>query len=101
VDAGEGEAFALARERQWIPSGAEAHTPIRLGELSYLIMRAYNLEGSVFFALFPGPRYAFRELDYRRLIPGRRDPGLPVSGEQLLQILSKVVGYLGEEEVSL
>jgi outer membrane protein OmpA-like peptidoglycan-associated protein len=55
------------------------------------------MKGSFLYALFPGPRYAFRELDYLRLIPGRRDPALRVSGEELLLFLTMTAAY-GEAE---
>jgi hypothetical protein len=59
-------------------------------------MRAFNIPGSFLYALFPGPRYAFRELDYLDLIPGRKDPAAKVSGERLLIILGRVLSHTGE-----
>jgi hypothetical protein len=88
-----GDAFVLARERGWLPKSAEADSPIRLGELCFLVMKTFNIKGSFLYALFPGPRYAFRELEYRKLIPGRRDPALKVSGEDLLRILEGATAY--------
>jgi outer membrane protein OmpA-like peptidoglycan-associated protein len=87
---------AFTQAREWLPGKAEAGSPIRLGELSFLIMKAFNMKGSFLYALFPGPRYAFRELDYLKLLPGRRDPALTVSGEYFLQILGTVLTYQGE-----
>jgi outer membrane protein OmpA-like peptidoglycan-associated protein len=89
-------AFALAWGNAWLPKEASEDGPIRLGELCFLIMKAFDMKGSFLYALFPGPRYAFRELDYLRLIPGRRDPALKVSGEWFLQILELVLNYRGE-----
>jgi outer membrane protein OmpA-like peptidoglycan-associated protein len=83
-------AFTLARENGWLPKKAEPDSSVRLGELCFLVMNAFNMEGSFLYALFPGPRYAFRELDYLRLIPGRRDPSRRVSGEELLRMLDLV-----------
>jgi outer membrane protein OmpA-like peptidoglycan-associated protein len=88
-------AYALALESGWLPKKASADSPIKLGELCFLIMNAFNMKGSFLYALFPGPHYAFRELDYLRLIPGRRDPSLKVSGEWFLQILGMVSDYRG------
>jgi outer membrane protein OmpA-like peptidoglycan-associated protein len=88
-------AYALAWERGWMPPG-ERYNPIALGELCFLIVNAFNIKGSFLYALFPGPHYAFRELDYLKLIPGRRDPALVVSGERLLQILGMVAAYAEE-----
>jgi outer membrane protein OmpA-like peptidoglycan-associated protein len=92
-----GDAFVLARERGWLPKKAEADGPVRLGELCFLVMKAFNIKGSFLYALFPGPRYAFRELEYRALISGRRDPALKVSGEDLLRILEDAAAYRGPE----
>jgi hypothetical protein len=95
------DAFVLAQERGWLPKKAEADSPIRLGELCFLVMKAFNIRGSFLYALFPGPRYAFRELEYHRLIPGRRDPALKVSGEDLLRILENVAAYRRVEIILL
>jgi outer membrane protein OmpA-like peptidoglycan-associated protein len=86
-------AYALAQEWGWLPGRASSNRSIRLGELCFLIMRAFNIKGSFLYTLFPGPHYAFRELAYLRLIPGQRDPGIRVSGERFLQILGMVAAY--------
>ncbi|MDR0998416.1 MAG: hypothetical protein LBL70_05055 [Treponema sp.] len=86
-------AYALAEEAGWLPKRAAPDKPVKLGELCFLIMGAFEMKGSFLYTLFPGPRYAFRELDYLRLIPGQRDPGLKVSGERLLQILETASNY--------
>jgi outer membrane protein OmpA-like peptidoglycan-associated protein len=97
---GAASAFAAARERGWLPKKAGPDSPIRLGELCFLVMRAFGIRGSFLYALFPGPRYAFRELDYLRLIPGRRDPALWVSGEELLRILDLVTAVEGADWIT-
>jgi hypothetical protein len=92
-----GEAYTLANENGWLPEGAAPAAPIRLGELCFLMTEAFGIKGSFLYAAFPGPRYAFREFDYLRLIPGQRDPGLRVSGERFLQILEMVSSYVEEK----
>jgi outer membrane protein OmpA-like peptidoglycan-associated protein len=89
------EAYGLAREKEWV-ANKPPHGPITLGEVCFLIVKAFNMKGSFLYAWFPGPRYAFRELDYLKLIPGQRDPAARVSGERLLQILGMVASYVGE-----
>jgi hypothetical protein len=97
-----GNAFAIARGNQWLSTGAKtddpisADDPINLGELSLLIMKAFNLKGGIFYSFFPGPRYACRELVYRRLIQGRTDPDGHLDGRTLLQILGRVLAYTGD-----
>jgi outer membrane protein OmpA-like peptidoglycan-associated protein len=94
--AGAGAAFAAARDRGWLPKGAAADSPVTLGGLSYLALNAFSLKKSLLFTLFPGPRYAYRQLEYLDLLPGLRDPALNVSGERLVQILGRILSYSGE-----
>jgi hypothetical protein len=89
-------AFDAAREKGWLPKGAEADSPVKLGGLSFLIIQSFSIKPSVLYALFPGPHYAYRQLDYLGLIPGPQDPALTVSGEELMQILGRVFDYRGE-----
>ncbi|MDR1127857.1 MAG: hypothetical protein LBL20_00975, partial [Treponema sp.] len=86
--AGTGAAYSLALEQKWLPQRAfteeaSPDSPIKMGELCFLVMKAFGIKGSFLYAMLPGPHYAFRELDYLRLIPGQRDPGMYVSGERL------------------
>jgi outer membrane protein OmpA-like peptidoglycan-associated protein len=90
-----GAAYTLARGKGWLPKKAAPDSPVRLGELCFLVMRAIDMKGSFLYALFPGPRYAFRELDYLGLIPGRRDPALQVSGEELLRMVDMITAWKG------
>jgi hypothetical protein len=89
-------AYALAREKGWTPEKAGEDKPVRTGELSFLIMNAFDIHGSLLYTLFPFPRYAYRQLDYLGLIPGPKDPALSVSGEHLVQILGRLLEYRGE-----
>jgi hypothetical protein len=93
-----GAAYALALERGWLPKDAKPADSIRLDELCQLIMRAFEIKGSFLYRLFPGPRYALRELDYLKLIPGVRDPAVKVSGERFLQILGTTAAYTGADK---
>jgi hypothetical protein len=96
-DAGPDEAFARARE--WLPRRAERDGAITLGELSHLVMRAFGFSGGFMYALFPGPRYAYRAMAWRRLLPLRADPGRTVSGGELLYITGRVLSVAGDGEL--
>jgi hypothetical protein len=98
ADATPEAAFAAAREKGWLPKGALAKSPLNLGGLSFLIVQSFSIKNSLLYALFPGPRYAYRQLEYLGLMPGLRDPALKVSGERLLNILSGVLDYRGDGE---
>ncbi|MDR1175171.1 MAG: hypothetical protein LBK83_06865 [Treponema sp.] len=84
-------AFAEARARGLLPKTVEPGGAVRLGGLAFLIMGAFDMKGGLFYTLFPGPRYAYRELVHRKFIQGRNDPALTVSGERLLRILGRVL----------
>jgi hypothetical protein len=94
------DAFTAARENRWL-GGTKADTisadsPVSLGELSLLVMKAFNLKGGILYSFFPTPRYACRELVYLRIIQGKTDPGGRVDGRALLQILGRMLTYTGD-----
>jgi hypothetical protein len=60
-------------------------------------MAAFGIKGGIMYSLFPGPRYAYRELLHLKLIQGRADENFTLSGERLLQILGRVLQYTGED----
>jgi hypothetical protein len=76
---------------------AGSDDPVTLGELSFLLMRAFNMNGGFMYALLPGSRYAFRSLVSRSLIQGAADPAMTVSGERFLHILGNVLNFAGGE----
>jgi hypothetical protein len=96
-DAGEAEAFAKAGP--WLPRRAERNIPIKLGELSRLVMGAFDLSGGFMYALFPGPRYACRAMAWRRLLPPGADPGSFLNGEELLYVTGRTLVFAGEEQL--
>jgi hypothetical protein len=91
-------AFALARERGWLPAKAESGSALTLGDLSLLMVKAFHLEGGLLYRLFPVSRYAYREMTSRGFIEGRSYPDSKVSGERFLRILEKVLAEGGTDE---
>jgi outer membrane protein OmpA-like peptidoglycan-associated protein len=98
ADTGAEAAFDAAREKGWLPRGAEAAGSVSLGGLSHLALGAFSFKKSLLYALFPGPRYAYRQMDYLGLLPGLRDPAQKVSGERLLQVIGRVLSCRGDED---
>jgi hypothetical protein len=94
----DGDAFKAAQGREWLPAEAKADSPIRLGEVSLLMMKAFALKGGILYSFFPNPRYACRELVYLQIIQGRTDPGEGLDGETFLQILGRLLSHIGEDE---
>jgi hypothetical protein len=89
---------AFARAREWLPKNAAEDAPITMGRLSYLAMKSFGLSGGFMYAIFPGPRYAYRTMAWRRFLPLRADPDRTVSGEELFYIVGRLLSFKGDEE---
>jgi hypothetical protein len=91
----EAAAWKTALEQGWAASPGGG--PFRLKEAAYLVTAAFGIKGGLMYSLFPGPRYAYRELLHLKLIQGRADENSTLSGERLLRILGRVLQYTGED----
>jgi hypothetical protein len=94
-DATEQQSLESLREKGWKLREAQAEEPIRLGELCFLIMKAFEEKGGLLYRLFPGPRYAVRELAYRELVHGKVHSGRIPSGQEVVQILASFLDSKG------
>ena len=65
-DASPQEAARLAVEQGHIKADKSAEAVISFGEYSYLLMTVFDVSGGVMYRIFPGPRYAAREVQYRQ-----------------------------------
>jgi hypothetical protein len=90
------EAVAAVAERKLLP-GRDPAAPITLGEVCYLIMETQGLGGGLFYSLFPGPRYAARELSSLRLIRGNAHPSRTLSGEEVMRLLESALERKGDQ----
>ena len=90
-------AFRFALDRGWLPKKAATDASIKLGDLSFLIMKSFNLKSGFLYAIFPGSRYAFREMVSLNIIQGTTDPSMTISGERFLLILGNVLKNTGDE----
>jgi len=72
-----------------------AGAPVTLGQVCFLVMRAEGIPGGLLYTLFPGPRYAARELASLGLLKGNTHPGRTVSGEEVLWIVGAAMNWLG------
>ena len=92
------EAYALTKDRGWLPSGTAVDAPVTMKDISFLMMNAFGIKGGIMYNLFPGPRYAYRTMVSRRYISGICDPDMKVSGEQFFVILGNVLSETGGEQ---
>jgi len=89
-------AYAIASSNGWIKLPSEEN--VTLKDTAFLIMKAFGLKGGIMYSLFKNPRYAYREMVYRKLIMGHADQAMTVNGVRLLQILDKTISYTGAEK---
>jgi hypothetical protein len=96
------QAFAALQAKPWGFDKATPDSPVTFGAYAYMVMRAFEMRGGVMYTMFPGKRYAARELAYRQVLQGDTSPGRVLSGREATHILGKVLELLGqrqEEEV--
>jgi len=91
------EAFHFAMDRNWLPRNAIPDAPARLDGVSLLFMRSFGMRGGIFFTLRGSPRWAYREMEYMGILPGRTIPNQRVSGDTLLYLASRVLARGGED----
>jgi hypothetical protein len=88
------DALESVTAQDWAVSvPSEASEPIRLGEYSYLIMRALEIEGGIMYRLFPGGRYAARELKHLEVIPTESAARRTLTGSEALLILRRAIEW--------
>lgn len=79
----------------WAPAGASADSQVTMASYASILMRAFGLKGGIMYTLFPGPRYAYREMAARQVIQGKSDPGMSVDGSSAIRMLGRVFDIVG------
>ena len=91
------DAAASLAGQGWTVAERSVDEPLTLGEYSYLLMQAFEMKGGVMYRIFPGPRYAGRELAYLELIKGDTSPQRTFSGEEAVGILGRFMEWKEEQ----
>ena len=90
------DGFKAAAEKNWLPKKAQGGDMARLDGVSLLIMKAFNFKGGVLYSVFQSPHYAYRELQYKKIIEGRTTGAMAVSGELLFFMVGRTLQQLEE-----
>ena len=90
------EAFSTLMKNNWKVKAENSSDIITLGEYAYLLMKAFNIKGGIMYSLFPGPRYAVRELDYLGFILKDATSYRKTSGEEAIRIIGSVINWKKE-----
>ena len=83
------DAVWTLQARDWGVAGRSAKDPITLGEYAFLLMKAFDIRGGIMYRLFPGPRYACRELAFLGLLEGNTTPNRRLAGDEAVRVLSR------------
>jgi hypothetical protein len=86
-DATSAEVISAVESGKMLAGHHTESQPITLGEVCYLIMKTQKMKGGLFYAIFPGPRYAAREFAYLHIIRGNTHPTRTVTGEEVIRML--------------
>ena len=62
-----------------------------VGEFSFLLQELLSIPKGMFSSVFPGPRYAVRDLRFMGIIQSRATAGMELSGERALRILNRAL----------
>jgi hypothetical protein len=81
----------LVTDKGWNPAKKSANEAISCGDLAFIIMQAFELEGGLMYSLLPSPRYALRELIYLGLLERKTHPGSTLSGADVIRILAGAI----------
>ncbi|MDR0503793.1 MAG: hypothetical protein LBH16_10795 [Treponema sp.] len=90
------QAFRFAAGKKWLPARVSSSENINLRQAALLIMRAFDVKGGPQYTLFKTANYAFREMVYLDIIHDNVNPGMSVSGDMLLYMVSRIL-YLKDD----
>jgi hypothetical protein len=88
-------AYDFAINQGWIAKGRGADAAIRLDELCFMVMKSLDLHGGVMYSLFPGTRYAYREMAYFQVVNSSGSPYRVVPGLEVVEIVQSAKDLKG------
>ena len=92
------QALHVAQDEHWVVRDKEVDDQVTEAEFCYMVMKALRLKGGILYTLFPSPRYAFREMKFRKLISEAKSPGDVVSGVHVVQTLGEVLEWRAQNQ---
>ena len=81
------------QESGLIGENYSADQKISVSQFAYLCANSVNLIGGFFYTLFPSPRYAFKELQAKSIIPSSVDPSSVISGRNAIAVFNGCINY--------
>ena len=95
------EAYAWCERFGTFPLEDRANSPITVKNASHFLMVNYGLTGGIMWSATHSPRYAWKELKYRRFWPAGTDPDNELSGMEMVQAVSRFFETYPEASLSV
>ena len=92
-DASAEDALRALNEAGWLKNPVVSGEPVKLGVYSFMMMKAYGIKGGLLYRIFPGPRYAARELGSRGLLGEHVSPYRIITGEEAVRFLGNFLEW--------
>jgi hypothetical protein len=83
----------VLNDQKWGFETLKAGDSLTIGDYSHLLMKAFEIPGGLWFSLFPGSRYALREMLYKGIVSQPVWPGKLLRGDEAVRILLKVIDW--------
>lgn len=101
-NAGYTEAIDALYKLGQIPVASYDSTLVPLVNISYIFAQMWNIKGGLFYRIFHGaPRYAYKQMKSDGILPENSDPGLIVSGQELLNIYTACSVKYGNMSINI
>nr|MBP3282386.1 hypothetical protein [Treponema sp.] len=84
-------AFEEMKRRGYFGQNAKESDKATLAQASYLFMKATKIDGGLMYRITDSPRYAFKELKARGIIPQTAEASLKFSGHEALDLLNSCI----------
>lgn len=91
IEAAPADAWQSFTDSGWFTKLPDPKSPITTAQYSYIISKAFNVKGGLWYTLFKSQRYSYRELVHKGVVPGSFDPSSAVKGTEALKIVDKAI----------
>ncbi|MBI9097191.1 MAG: hypothetical protein JEY91_01875 [Spirochaetaceae bacterium] len=78
-------------------AGKSGDTPITYREFALIAMDEHDLPGGLMYRIFRSPRYAAKEMTYRRWMPGKPKGGTELTPWDVTTSLSQILSWKEEQ----
>lgn len=90
-------AFNAMLNRNLVPGDYAADDLVTLKQAAFLCMWSMNIKGGLLYSIFKNPRYAFKELQAKGVLPTEVDPDIYITGREYLGLVNACFDFAEED----